>query len=290
MRDSVIYFERDPVIWSDKSQLTARSVTVKMRNNTIDSLKMYLSSFIISLDEYKNYNQIKGKNIYAGFSDLGYTENIKVDGNAEAIFYVINEEKKRPSGINSSICSTIDIFFADSNQISHVLFNKDVDGKLIPMHELNEENKVLKGFVIRSDERPSIKSIMDGRELKNDKRKKRKDPVTGRAIPDSEGDIIDFEIKIEDNHLVFSRRDISPEDLKTPFFLQITPQNVIDLPETQQAAGIVYYNFNFMPEDILGDGTIRKKLPDYPIKKIVTGQEEKGKGVIWKKIIEAKNK
>jgi lipopolysaccharide export system protein LptA len=290
MLDSVIYFQRNPVIWSDKNQLTAHEITVRMKNNNIDTLKMYLNAFIASLDEYKNYNQIKGKNIYAIFREDGYSDRIKVDGNAESIFYIINEEKRRTSGLNNAVCSSIDIFFADSNQISHVIFNKDVDGKLIPMHEVNEQNKNLNGFKLRTDERPTIESVMDGRVISNDKKRERKDPATGLALKTDEEEKVEFDIRLEENHIVYYKKDLKESDIKHGFFLQITPVNPVDLPETQRSVGIAFYGFNFTPDDMLGDNTVRKKLPDYPIKKIVTGQEEKGKGILWKKVIQSSGK
>ena len=46
--DSTIYFYKDPVLWSEGNQMTADSIRMLIKNNTIDRIFMNVNSFVIS--------------------------------------------------------------------------------------------------------------------------------------------------------------------------------------------------------------------------------------------------
>ena len=85
----------DPILWSDKSQITGDSIKLlsNQETNKLDSLKILGNSFIIQKDSIdpENFNQIKGRNMFGKFID-NELRTLLVKGNGEAVNFNRNEE------------------------------------------------------------------------------------------------------------------------------------------------------------------------------------------------------
>lgn len=155
--DSLIYFYKDPVLWSSNSQLTADSVRVSMRKNKIDKLYMNRNSFIISEDSAHNYNQVKGKNMVAEFVESKITK-VDINGNGESIYFAMDKDSIFV-GINKISCSKMVVRFGDKNQPKTFTFIKKPEAQFIPPQKLSEMDKKLKGFTWRIKEMPDKATI-----------------------------------------------------------------------------------------------------------------------------------
>jgi lipopolysaccharide export system protein LptA len=144
--DSTIFLYHNPVLWSDKNQLTADSVRIVMANKQIDTLALLNSAFIVSMDDTisrSTFNQIKGKIMIGYFRDNELVK-IMVKGNSETIYYV-REEKGGLIGINVAYSSDMLIQLSDS-QVKTITYIKQPDAHLYPTEEVSQENQFLKGF------------------------------------------------------------------------------------------------------------------------------------------------
>ena len=76
---------RSPVIWSKKYQITADSIKFQISNGEIKNMELISNPMIIEKLDSLNYNQIKGKKMYASFekNEIIY---MKVNGNGQSIF------------------------------------------------------------------------------------------------------------------------------------------------------------------------------------------------------------
>jgi lipopolysaccharide export system protein LptA len=158
--DSTIYFNRDPVLWSEGSQLLADSINIQMANKKIDKLNMNINSFIISQDSLQNFNQVKGKKMTAFFHNNNIYK-VDVRGNGESIYFAL-EGDSLLVGMNKVICSDILIRF-EKNKVNSITFIKNPDALFIPPHEILEPEKRLKGFRWRINERPTMKEVLSRR-------------------------------------------------------------------------------------------------------------------------------
>jgi lipopolysaccharide export system protein LptA len=152
--DSTIYFYRDPVLWSGKTQITADSINIQLEKNEIKRLNLTLNSFLISQDTLYNFNQIKGRNMTAHFRN-GNIYRVDVNGNGETVYFALEDDKKL-TGLNKVACSNM-IIRLDSNKVKSISFLKKPDGKFFPPHEIAEPEKRLKGFAWRSREKPDLR-------------------------------------------------------------------------------------------------------------------------------------
>ncbi|CAD0008219.1 OstA-like protein [Flavobacterium salmonis] len=149
----------NPILWSEENQITGDIMHLIGNNTTrkIDSLKVLNNTFIISKDTLgTGYNQVKGLNLFGKFKDgkLHYVDVIK---NTEAIYYARNDANELV-GINKNVSSKINLII-ENNAIENITFFNNVNGNLYPEAELPENDRKLRGFVWRGDER--IKSKDD---------------------------------------------------------------------------------------------------------------------------------
>jgi hypothetical protein len=152
--DSVITMYKEPVIWSEKNQLTADSIKMTIRNQQIDTMVMYSSAFIVSEDDTNKYNQVKGRDM------IGYIKNnelykIRVTGNAETIYFV-REEDRTLIGINRAIASDMLIFF-ENKEVKTITYIDRPVATLFPEKDISPFDLKLKGFKWITGRRPLTK-------------------------------------------------------------------------------------------------------------------------------------
>lgn len=154
--DSLIFMYRDPILWSEGNQMTADSISMLIRNNTIDRIFMNVNSFVISRDTLINFNQIKGRKMEAVFRN-GNIHQVYVSGNGESLYFALEENKKdsvaKAMGVNRIICSRMTLRFREG-KLNNLSFYVRPDAHFIPPHELTEEDRELPGFSWRENEKP----------------------------------------------------------------------------------------------------------------------------------------
>jgi len=151
--DSTIYFYNDPVLWTQGNQLTADSVSMLIENNTIKRMFLLDNAFVISQDTLKNFNQIKGREMTAEFSGRNISRVI-VEGNGESLYFALDDKDQAFMGMNKIICSNITIRFKEG-KVNNLSFYVKPEASFIPPHELKKEDKTLKGFEWRADNKPT---------------------------------------------------------------------------------------------------------------------------------------
>ena len=102
------------------------------------------------------FNQISGKKLFGNFID-GKLKFIDIIKNAESVYYLRNSENEL-IGIDKSKSAKINILIEQQIIETFTKINQ-IDGKVYPEEEFNENDKFLKGFYFREEER--IKSLND---------------------------------------------------------------------------------------------------------------------------------
>lgn len=158
MSDSTLFFYQDPVLWSEGNQMTADSIRMLMKNNTIDRIFLVANAFVISQDTLINYNQIKGRKMTAYFRNRRI-DRVFVEGNGESLYFALDEKTGGAMGMNKIICSSIMIRFK-GGQVNNLSFYVKPDANFIPPHELNEEVIRLDGFSWKTDVKPKRQDVV----------------------------------------------------------------------------------------------------------------------------------
>jgi lipopolysaccharide export system protein LptA len=166
-QDSVIYLNKDPVLWQQRRQLSADSMQIRSRRGQISQMRLFSNAFTVSEDTLLNYNQVKGRNMTAFFQD-NKLRRIDVLGNAESLYFAL-EGDTATTGVNKAVSASMRLLFAD-NELKTISFLTNPDATFIPPHELKGPDKQLRGFRWRPTERPARRTVL-GRQFASDLRK-----------------------------------------------------------------------------------------------------------------------
>lgn len=155
-QDSIIYLNRDPILWQAHNQMTSDSMEIRQKRNQIDQVRMFAKAFVIGEDTLHDFNQVKGRNILAYFKQ-NRISRIDVLGNAESLYYALDGDTV-VSGVNKTLSATMRLSFAES-QLKAISFLTNPDANFIPPHELKEDDTRLKGYRWRPTERPTRRTV-----------------------------------------------------------------------------------------------------------------------------------
>ena len=143
---------RKPILWSEGNQITGDVIHFLSDSisQKLDSLKVLGNAFMIQKDS-AGYNQTKGRNLYGKFIDNDL-RIVDVMGNGEVLHYVRNDEQEL-IGISKILCSNIQVELENSI-IQSIAFLVNPDGKTYPEEEIHINDRELKGFSWREEEKP----------------------------------------------------------------------------------------------------------------------------------------
>jgi len=156
--DSTIYFYNQPVLWSAGNQLTADSIRMIVRNNTVSRIYMITNAFVVSMDTLGNFNQIRGRKMTADLRESKLSR-VFVEGNGESLYYLLDDKTKLLMGVNKILCSSITIRFRQG-RVHTLSFYVKPEGRFIPPHEIKKDELTLKGFSWKSGERPTRSQVV----------------------------------------------------------------------------------------------------------------------------------
>ena len=160
--DSAVYLGNDsvgkmygqPVCWNDNNQVSADSIYVFFRNDEVDYAHGFGSAMCIQQHDLLHYNQMSGKEIIAHVKD-GDVYQIDVNGNAETVFFPVDEADHTLSGCNRTQSSFVKVFL-HNKEVHHVLFTTATTGTMYPMDQVSESVMHLGTFFWAEDERPRV--------------------------------------------------------------------------------------------------------------------------------------
>lgn len=142
-RDSVLYMYTDPVLWNETYQLYGDTILIYMNDSTIDFAHVKEFAFAAQEMDTTFYNQLKGNDLKAFFSS-GKIDRIEVAGNAESIFYPLEEDGAK-IGMNETKSGFLNIWVKD-NKLDKLKIWPDPQGSLTPIPDLDPSKKTLKDF------------------------------------------------------------------------------------------------------------------------------------------------
>lgn len=184
--DSLVTYEKtgltklftNPIIWAEGNQITGDIIHLISNPKTkqLDSLKILGNALMVQKDS-AGFSQMKGKNMYGKFEN-NTLKTLDIVGNSEVVFYGRDEFQKL-IGITKMKSSKNIFITLENNEIITVDFIEMPDGKTYPPSEfdkLSEQEKLLKGFTWRDDERPLTKEAIFVHDSTDSDLKEQKDP------------------------------------------------------------------------------------------------------------------
>ncbi len=152
--DSTMKLFRNPVMWSDKNQITGDTIEISTSNGVIKNLLVKGNAFIISEADTGKFNQIKGRRL-TGYFTKNELSRVYVEGNGQLVYFPEDDKKKdaKVMGHNKGDCSNINIDIAD-NRIQRIRMETAPNSTFSPLSLAPADDFKLKGFLWRINERP----------------------------------------------------------------------------------------------------------------------------------------
>lgn len=150
MKDSTMNMYRNPVLWSDKHQISGDFIKTHSTNNEIDRLYVNNSAFLASQDDSTRFNQVKGVNM-VGFIKNRELYRLDVLQNGETVYYMRSDSVL--TGVNKTTCENMSIYFKNK-EADRIVFKKKPTGKIHPPHELKKDEQELADFKWQAEIRP----------------------------------------------------------------------------------------------------------------------------------------
>lgn len=155
LADSTIRLITQPIVWSNNNQITGDTIYMFVNNKKPEQLSVFNNAFAINKVDTTNYfNQIKGNRLKVWFND-GSIDKMQTKGNAENMYFVLDEQKKF-IGVNRSSAQIIEIQFENSEP-AKVKFINQLQGKLNPLNKTLPEELIIRGFKWQEAQRPKSK-------------------------------------------------------------------------------------------------------------------------------------
>lgn len=152
VEDSLFRLFGKPVLWNDKSRLSADTMRLWLRNSRISLMQMRKNSFVSLQEDSSHFSQISGTNMDNIFGSDSKLRMVHVKGSGRSIYY-IKEKDSLVTSANVSVCESMKILM-DSNRVSNVRFYSNPTGNVYPLKDLPGDKQFLSGFVWDTEHRP----------------------------------------------------------------------------------------------------------------------------------------
>jgi lipopolysaccharide export system protein LptA len=158
-KDSLLQLFRNPVLWSNGAQATAKNIKIFTGSNTVKGFLMEGNAFLLQpADSFQRYHQLSGKTIEAIVAQDTIRKAI-VKGNAEVYYFPRSNNKT--AGLNRLKSAEIILWFRH-NEVLRSSIRPKTEGAVDPIREVDAAAARLKGFQLLYHKRPQSRFRLHG--------------------------------------------------------------------------------------------------------------------------------
>ena len=154
-RDSIMNMYGEPILWSDNNQLSGEFIQAFTKNKKVDHVFIQRMAIAIQHEDSLFYNQLSGKEIIA-YVDSGELKKVKVNGNAETIYFPRDDKDSTLIGLNKTQSSFVVMYFKNK-KVQRVVMTSASNGTMYPLLQLSGNDLYLKNFFWLEEQRPKNK-------------------------------------------------------------------------------------------------------------------------------------
>lgn len=158
--DSTIRSYKNPMIWTQGSQLSGDTIHLQMKNKKLDNIDLFPSGFIVNIEKTDSlhFNQGAGNKIHGEFKD-NKISSLLITGNAETVYYMRDSVTNEATDMTRTMSGLIRANFKNG-KIKLVSFVQSAATTSLPLKDVKEEDKILKGFIWKPKDRPASKEAI----------------------------------------------------------------------------------------------------------------------------------
>ncbi|MEO6522972.1 MAG: OstA-like protein [Mucilaginibacter sp.] len=158
--DSVARMYVHPMIWVQGSQLSADTINLQMKHKQLDNMELMPSAMVVNIErsDTAHFNQVGGRKMRGFFKDSKLAKMF-VYGNAETIYF--DRDSGKVTRMHRTITSKIRVNFKNNEPQSFTEYVK-ADARIIPISKIKDDDKLLKNFIWKPQDRPVSKEDVIG--------------------------------------------------------------------------------------------------------------------------------
>ncbi len=154
-RDSTLQMMYEPIVWSDTQQVFGDTIRAYMKNGSMEKAHVIGAAFACQKKDSLHFNQMSSKEMWAFIEDESL-HKIEANGNAQSIFYPIDEADGAYIGLNKTESSYLHAYFKEGKVDKVLIFPSPV-ATMYPMDQLTKEIMFFPNFVWHEEWRPMRK-------------------------------------------------------------------------------------------------------------------------------------
>lgn len=151
-RDSIVNMYHDPVLWAENNQLSGEFIQAITKNKTIERIHIQRTAMAVQQEDSIYFNQLSGKEIIAHV-DSGQLKKVDVNGNAETIYYPMDDKDSTLVGINKTQSSFV-VMHLKNKKVQRIVMTSASNGNMYPLTQLTGSELYLKNYFWMPEQRP----------------------------------------------------------------------------------------------------------------------------------------
>lgn len=152
-RDSVINMYGEPVLWAEENQLSGEFIQAFTKNKKVEKVHIQKAAMAVQKVDSICFNQLSGKEIIAHI-DSGELKRVNVDGNAETIYYPLDDADSTLIGLNKTESSYV-VMYLKNKKAERIVMTSATSGVMYPLGQLTGGDIYLKNFFWIEKQRPA---------------------------------------------------------------------------------------------------------------------------------------
>ena len=152
-RDSIMNMYGEPVLWAEENQLSGEFIQALTKNKTVERVIIQRAAMAVQQQDSIYFNQLSGKEIIA-YVDSGQLKKVDVNGNAETIYYPVDDKDSTLIGINKTQSSFV-VMYMNNKKVQRIIMTSESNGNMYPLTQLSGDDLYLKNYFWLSEQRPT---------------------------------------------------------------------------------------------------------------------------------------
>lgn len=152
-RDSIMHMHGEPVLWNENNQISGDSIRAHIKNEAVERVHVLSSAIVSQKVDSLYFNQLSGKEIIA-YIDSSELKRVFVNGNAETIYYPVDDADSTIVGINKTVSSYVNMYLKDK-KVDRIVMTSTTSGTMYPLSALSGGDLYLKSYFWLIEQRPT---------------------------------------------------------------------------------------------------------------------------------------
>jgi lipopolysaccharide export system protein LptA len=152
-RDSIINMYGEPVLWAEENQLSGEFIQAFTKNKKVERVHIQRSAMAVQKVDSLSFNQLSGKEIIA-YIDSSELRRVNVNGNAETIYYPMDDADSTLIGLNKTESSYV-VMYLKNKKAERIVMTSSTSGVMYPLGQLTGGDIYLKNFFWLEKQRPT---------------------------------------------------------------------------------------------------------------------------------------